>query len=137
MAAKQPPPTGGAPERPSSELSKAFGAAVGHHKAGKLQEAEQAYRGILEQQPGQPDTLNMLGVVAGQRGQSDRAIDWFRQAVRADGKNPTFHYNLAKAQHATGDLGGCVDLPGCRVGLAVGQLPGTASLRRRVEHARG
>jgi tetratricopeptide (TPR) repeat protein len=89
---------------PPGALAKAFSTAFGEHKAGKLREAEQKYREILERSPEHPDVLNMLGVVAGQRSQPDLAVDWFQRAIRADNENPVFHYNLAMARQTMDDL---------------------------------
>lgn len=105
MADSRPPSTSGAdPKGSQRALAKAFSAAFGEHRAGKLPEAEQKYHKILERDPEQPDVLNMLGVIAGQRSQPDKAIDWFQRAVRGDNENPVFHYNLAMARQAMGDL---------------------------------
>jgi len=91
------PPGGGDP------LARVFAAAVENHRRGRLDEAETGYRRILAARAEQPDALNMLGVVAGQRGRTAEARDWFARAVRADARNPLFHYNRAMAEQAAGD----------------------------------
>ena len=40
--------------------------AIQHHKAGRLQAAEEIYRRILAAEPNQPDALNLLDVLAAQ-----------------------------------------------------------------------
>jgi len=49
-------------------LEEALQEAVAHHRAGRLGEAEELYRAILEVQPEQPDANHNLGVVALQTG---------------------------------------------------------------------
>lgn len=85
-------------------LARAFAAAVGHHRHGRLDEAEAGYRRVLDAQPDQPDALNMLGILAGQRGRTDEARDCFTRAIRANPRNPLFAYNLAMAEQAAGAL---------------------------------
>ncbi len=89
--------------RAADPLARIFAAAVENHRRGRLDEAEAGYRKILAARAEQPDALNMLGVVAGQRGRTAEARDWFDRAVRADGRNPVFHYNRAMAQQAAGE----------------------------------
>ena len=49
-------------------VAQAFAAAVQHHQAGRLAQAEQFYRAILANQPNHPDALHLLGVIANQGG---------------------------------------------------------------------
>ncbi|MBD2075219.1 tetratricopeptide repeat protein [Phormidium sp. FACHB-592] len=55
--------------------------ATAHHQAGRLPQAEQLYRQILQQQPQQVDALNLLGVIACQKGGLDEGITLYRQAL--------------------------------------------------------
>ncbi len=97
MTARRPP--GG-----EDPLARVFAAAVESHRRGRLDEAEAGYRRVLAARAEQPDALNMLGVIAGQRGRTAEARDCFARAVRADGRNPLFHYNRAMAERAAGDV---------------------------------
>jgi len=56
-------------------------AATAHHQAGRLTQAEQLYRQILQQQPQQVDALNLMGVIACQQGRLDEGIALYRQAL--------------------------------------------------------
>ena len=57
-----------APDPQSLPLDAALRQAVAHHQAGRLSEAEDLYRAILQAQPGQPDANHNLGVLAAQVG---------------------------------------------------------------------
>jgi predicted TPR repeat methyltransferase len=64
------------------------------HAAGDLDGAARLYRKVLAQRPGEPNALNLLGVVARQRGELQKALDFGLQAVRARPDSPTFLTNL-------------------------------------------
>ncbi len=65
-------------------------AAMDHHHSGRLPEAEQLYRQILQQDPGHPDALHLLGVLINQTGEPKLALQFILQAVK---RNPeAFNY---------------------------------------------
>ena len=66
---------------PEVTIQQTFEAAIGHHRAGRLAEAERLYRQILSQQPGHADALHLLGVIAQQVGQYDVAVELIGRAV--------------------------------------------------------
>jgi predicted O-linked N-acetylglucosamine transferase (SPINDLY family) len=70
----------------------ALQAAVEHHQAGRLAEAEAGYARILEAQPGNSDALALLGLVAHQRGMNDRAVELIEKAHRL-GRPQAFSLN--------------------------------------------
>ena len=45
------------------------------HQAGKLDQAEQKYRQVLDQEPGNQDALHFLGLISHQRGDVAAAAD--------------------------------------------------------------
>ena len=59
-------------------------AAVAHHRAGRLAEAEQGYRTALAADPTQARAAHNLGVLLQGRQQLDEAIRWFAAATEAD-----------------------------------------------------
>jgi len=65
---------------PPAAIAEALTIATAHHQAGRLVEAEQIYRQILQQQQ-QVDALNLLGVIACQRGNLEEGIVLYRQAL--------------------------------------------------------
>ena len=66
--------------------------AVEHHQSGRLAEAEAVYRQILEAQPGNPDALSLLGLVAHQRGMNESAVELIERAHRL-GRPQAFSWN--------------------------------------------
>jgi tetratricopeptide (TPR) repeat protein len=77
--------------------------AVGLHQAGRLSEAEQIYRQILETFPSQPDALHLLGVAALQSGRHELAVQYIGQAIAARPDQPIFYNNLGEAYRALGN----------------------------------
>lgn len=57
--------------------------AVGHHQAGRLAEAEAAYRSALAHAPAHPAILHNLGLLEIARGDRRAAIGWFDQVIAA------------------------------------------------------
>jgi len=75
--------------------------AFAHHKAGRLAEAETAYRRLLGAAPNNPDIAMLLGLLLDQRGTHAEAIQHLAKAAKAKPSDPASHYNLALAlQHA-------------------------------------
>jgi len=66
-----------------AELSadQAFALALQHHRAGRLAEAERAYREILRSEPEHADSLHLLGVIAMQSGDLASALSLVQRAV--------------------------------------------------------
>ena len=73
-----------------------------HHKAGRLESAEQIYRELLESQTDRPDALHLLGMIALQRGQLEQGIDLIEQAIRLNPASPAYHSNLGEALRLRG-----------------------------------
>lgn len=69
-------------------------AAIQAHKAGRLADAETAYRRVLESRPDDPDALNFLGMLRCQAGEAAEGADLLQRAVRADRSNPHAWVNL-------------------------------------------
>jgi tetratricopeptide (TPR) repeat protein len=85
-----------------NNLRGALEQALQFHQSGNLKQAESLYGEILQQHPGHPDALNLLGVMANQIGQPEVAIDLIRQAVVQLPHEADFHGNLAAAYQAAG-----------------------------------
>ncbi len=95
------PPRGG----PALSRLERLAAAAALHRQGRLAEAEAAYAALLRESPNDADALHLLGVVAYQRGDHERAIELIRRALKRGGSGPRFHVNLGAAYRASGQLG--------------------------------
>lgn len=80
----------------------AFIAAVQHHQAGRLAEAEAGYRRVLAMQPDHADAAFNLGVALRALGKFDDAVAAYRQALLAKPDYPEAHYNLGNTLMARG-----------------------------------
>ncbi|MDP6270240.1 MAG: sulfotransferase [Alphaproteobacteria bacterium] len=85
--------------------------AVRHHEAGRLAQAQRLYSKVLASQPGQPDALHLLGVIAHQQGRHQQAVERIEAAIAANPRVAAFHYNLGLARRALGR-------PGARAAVA-------------------
>jgi protein O-GlcNAc transferase len=83
--------------------------AVAHHQAGRLREAESAYRAVLAQQPNHADALHLLGVLMSQSGQTEQALVLIRRAIAIHPTDPSYHINLGLALRRAGDARGALD----------------------------
>lgn len=83
-------------------MNPAFGAALDHFEAGRLDDAEAACRAMLEKDATQPDALFLLGLIAQRRGNTDEAVERLRAALKRNRRNPLFHNALGVAQAARG-----------------------------------
>ncbi len=87
---------------PGTGLGKLIAGAVMHHRAGRLAEAEAAYRAVLSAAPGHSGALHNLGVIAGACGKPQAAIAHFDAAIAVAPDYAAAHYNRAVACHALG-----------------------------------
>ncbi|MFA7239781.1 MAG: tetratricopeptide repeat protein [Sulfuricellaceae bacterium] len=84
--------------------------AVVHHQAGRLHEAEQLYRAILQVLPGQPDANHNLGVLAGQVGQHAAGLPYLKTALEINPAQGQYALSYAEALLATGQAGEARDI---------------------------
>jgi tetratricopeptide (TPR) repeat protein len=84
-------------------------AALAHHQAGRLAQAESLYRQILEAEPGHADALHLLGMIALQGGKLDSAVDLIGRAIHANPLNPMCYLNLGIALEDQGKLDAAID----------------------------
>jgi predicted O-linked N-acetylglucosamine transferase (SPINDLY family) len=89
---------------PAVEIRAAIEAALAHHQAGRLEQAEQIYRRILQSDPTEPNALHYLGLIAHQRGQHEAAAEQIKQALRSNPAHWSAHNNLGLVLLALGKI---------------------------------
>lgn len=85
-------------------LANQFATAVAQHRAGAFAEAERSYRTILSLDPSHADSLHNLGLIALQRGDAGSAANLIGKAIAANDGVAEFHYNMALAFRALGQM---------------------------------
>ena len=78
--------------------------ALAHHQAGRLAEAEAAYRAVLEGDPDNPGVLHNLGVLTATAGDTEDAIALFDAAIERAPSYASAHFNRAMGLNALGRL---------------------------------
>lgn len=73
------------------------------HQAGRVEEAEAAYRSVLGVRKDHPGALHFLGLLLHQTGRGKEGLPLVEQSVRIDRANADFHNNLGTVLR---DLGG-------------------------------
>lgn len=82
---------------------------VQRHSAGRLDEAEEIYRRILDAEPKNPSALHLLGVIAHQVGDSESARELIESALRYAPHYAEAHGDLGLVFKALGRLGDAID----------------------------
>ena len=77
--------------------------ALEHHRAGRLQRAEAGYRNVLDTDPGNPQAMHWVGVLAYQAGRPEEAVFWLEQAAAIRATDAGYQHNLAQAYVARGE----------------------------------
>ena len=83
------------PSNDSDLLQTLLQQAMQSHQTGRLAEAEQLYRQLLNQAPHHSDALHLLGVLKAQQGDFESAHELIWQAIAANPEEAMFHNNLA------------------------------------------
>jgi len=88
----------------AGEVSKAMQAALEHHRAGRLPQAETLYRQVLRLAPDHADALYHLGVIAYQVDRSESAVELIGKAIGANPSESAYHNVLGLAFQKQGKL---------------------------------
>ena len=78
--------------------------ALGHHRAGRLNEADLFYRQILTDWPNNPDALHRFGVLAAQLGHHDPAANLIGKAISLKPTFGDFYASLGNVLYLQGKL---------------------------------
>ncbi len=78
--------------------------AVQHHQAGRLQQAEDLYRQILQAEPQNVEALHLLGLTEHQMGRHQSAIEYMCASLRLKPNQAEANNNLGAAFTARGQL---------------------------------
>ena len=73
------------------------------HRAGKLQEAEDLYRKILDQEPHNPDATHLMGLVALQVGKLELSREFLNTAIELKDNDPVYYANLSTVYYMQND----------------------------------
>ncbi|MGA2441806.1 MAG: tetratricopeptide repeat protein [Tepidisphaeraceae bacterium] len=90
--------------QPASHVRASIDAAMLHHRAGRLADAEKIYRQILADLPDQPDVLHLLGMLSGQTGKVDAGIELVSRAIRIKPNSAAYYDSLAKLLKSRGNI---------------------------------
>ncbi len=82
------------PQAQNSLLAKSVEKALALHRQGQLDEAEKAYKKILQTWPDQFDALHLYGMLQFQRGRADEALKLIVRAIKMEPRNADAHSNL-------------------------------------------
>ena len=88
----------------SATLAADLDEGLAHHRAGRLEEADAAYRRVLVARSDHPDALHLLGVMAHHAGDDERALELIGRAIKASPSNAVYHYNIGEVYRTTGRL---------------------------------
>jgi predicted O-linked N-acetylglucosamine transferase (SPINDLY family) len=75
-------------------IDQTFDAALQNHRAGRLREAEDFCQRVLQRQPNHSDAMHLLGVIAGQMGRADRAVELINTAIALNPTSADYHDDL-------------------------------------------
>ncbi len=78
----------------TDQQAQAINLALKHHEAGDLPKAERIYQQVLQTDPGNPDALHFLGMIAHQVGKNENALDLISKALVIKPDIAEAHCNL-------------------------------------------
>ena len=91
-------------DQKGSAIIKALESGRQLQQAGRLQQAEDTYRHVLQLDPRQPDALYLLGTIALQTSRYQKAIELIRQAISIQPGNPYYFYHIGLAAMALNNI---------------------------------
>src|SRR5215472_11496318 len=92
----------------SSPLAIALQRAIVHHQAGRLCEAEQLYRSILQTKPNSADANHNLGILMTQQGKVELSLPHLRITLEGDPERSQYWLSYAENLLAIGEARGAL-----------------------------
>src|SRR5215467_6969318 len=92
----------------SALLDIALRRAIIHHQAGRMPEAEQSYRGILEIEPNCPDANHNLGILLVQQGKVELGLPHLRAALEGNPEKGQYWLSYVENLLAIGEASGAL-----------------------------
>ena len=89
---------------PTPDTAALLAEAVGHHQAGRPDQAKALYERVLGAEPENSDALGMYGILAHQAGRNDIAADALGKAAQFDPNSPDVRLNFGSVLRALGRL---------------------------------
>lgn len=77
-------------------------AALAHHRAGRLDEAEALYRELITEDPLNADAHHLMGMLSFARGYYDAAANRIAEAIHLNPRDERYHLNFANVMRAQG-----------------------------------
>lgn len=90
-------------------IPQAIQAALVHHKAGRLQQAEQIYQAVLAQDPSHVDANHYMGAIALQVGKPAIAVQFLEKAIATAPDFPELYNKMGLTLQALGRTGEAID----------------------------
>jgi Flp pilus assembly protein TadD len=82
---------------PAAAAADAFQHALGLHRAGRVEEAEAAYRQVVRMSPGHADAWQLLGVLLARSRRPRDGAEAMRRSLELNGRQPRVAANLGSA----------------------------------------
>jgi tetratricopeptide (TPR) repeat protein len=94
----------------SSLLDVALQRAIIHHQAGRIVEAEQSYREILQTEPNCPDANHNLGILMVQECKLELSLPYLRAALEGSPEKGQYWLSYAESLLAVGEVPGALEV---------------------------
>ncbi|MCG2722439.1 MAG: tetratricopeptide repeat protein [Thermodesulfovibrionales bacterium] len=91
-------------KRLSTKTTQIIELAMKYQQAGHLQEAEDIYRKILQEQPNNFQLYSNMGFILQTKGRIDEAITYYLKALERNPHDAIVYYNIGNAFHEKGEI---------------------------------